>query len=160
MSKKPVQVLIYKRTHIGDPDETGAFGMYECMGQVRAREFDAVIGVGGIGPEAVRFGIDRKVNWIGIGRHQIGVASDGYPLLAFEQFYLKDAKGPLLSDKARGLAKRLLATHGPRTIMLDSDKEIDAILRLARSSPPSPALLRGTQTSDSPGNSNAKKRKC
>ena len=141
MSKRPLRVLIYKRTHTGDPDETGAFGIYECMGQVRAREFDAVIGVGGIGPEAVRFGIDRKVNWIGIGCHQIGVASDGYPMLAVEHYYQKDAEGPLLSDKAPRLAKRLLATHGPRIIMVNADHEIEALLRLAWHSPPSPAIL-------------------
>ena len=47
-----MRVLVYKRTHNGDPDTSGCFGVYDCMGAVRDWEFDAVIGVGGIGPEA------------------------------------------------------------------------------------------------------------
>ena len=47
-----VRILIYKRTHNGDPDAKGCFGACDCMGSVRSRSFDAVIGVGGIGPEA------------------------------------------------------------------------------------------------------------
>ena len=44
-----MRTLIYKRTHLGDPDLFGTFGINDCMGEVRARQFDAVIGVGGIG---------------------------------------------------------------------------------------------------------------
>jgi len=47
-----MRILVYKRTHNGDPDQIGRFGAYDCMGSVRRREFDAVIDVGGIGPEA------------------------------------------------------------------------------------------------------------
>ena len=60
-------MLIYKRTHNGDPDRFGHFGINDCMGQLRARRFDAVIGVGGIGAEPKSLGIAGKVNWIGIG---------------------------------------------------------------------------------------------
>jgi hypothetical protein len=42
-----VKVLIYKRTHTGDPTPEGVFGLSDCMGRVRAREYEAVIGVGG-----------------------------------------------------------------------------------------------------------------
>ena len=43
MHKKPI-VLIYKRTHTGDPDKNGIFGINNCMGSVRDWEFYAVIG--------------------------------------------------------------------------------------------------------------------
>ena len=42
-----MRTLIYKRTHPGDPDEKGRFGICDCMGRVRAWDFEAVIGVGG-----------------------------------------------------------------------------------------------------------------
>ena len=42
------RVLIYKRTHTDDPDRLGQFGINDCMGKVRDRDFDAVIGIGGI----------------------------------------------------------------------------------------------------------------
>jgi len=46
------KTLIYKRTHTGDPHrEVGVFGENGCMRRVRGYKFDAVIGIGGIGPE-------------------------------------------------------------------------------------------------------------
>ena len=44
--------------------------MNDCLGSIRDRDFDAVIGVGGIGSEARAEGIARQVNWIGIGPHK------------------------------------------------------------------------------------------
>jgi hypothetical protein len=46
-------VLIYKRTHPRDPDVDGRFGCEDCMGAVRSRSYDAVIGVGGIRKQCV-----------------------------------------------------------------------------------------------------------
>jgi len=43
-----MRILIYKRTHTGDPDLKGRFGIHDCMGRVRDYDYDAVIGVGGI----------------------------------------------------------------------------------------------------------------
>jgi hypothetical protein len=60
-----MHILTYKRTHIGDPDSNGCFGINGCMGRVRGFNFDAVIGVGGIGWEPKSYGIDKKINWIG-----------------------------------------------------------------------------------------------
>ena len=59
-----MRTLIYKRTHHGDPDVSGQFGIHGCMGRVRAWDFEAVIGVGGVGPEPRSEGLDCKVNWI------------------------------------------------------------------------------------------------
>ena len=62
-----MRTLIYKRTHSGDPDpETGVFGSHNCMKSVRGHCFNAVIGIGGIGKERRRRGIDGKLTWIGI----------------------------------------------------------------------------------------------
>jgi hypothetical protein len=41
------RTLICKRTHPLDPDESGVFGVQECMGRVPAYMFDSVVGVGG-----------------------------------------------------------------------------------------------------------------
>jgi len=62
-----MRTLIYKRTHKGDPDVKGHFGVSDCMGRVRQYPFDAVIGIGGIGRELAAKGIRGKVNWTGIG---------------------------------------------------------------------------------------------
>jgi hypothetical protein len=136
-----MRVLIYKRTHVGDPDVSGRFGIHCCMGQVRQRNFDAVIGVGGISREPVESGIARRINWIGIGPCQIGVADDSYPILAFEHFYLKEEKGRLLSEIAPKLAKRLFAKNGPRSLMVESGDEIESLLKLAKTAPPSQAIF-------------------
>jgi hypothetical protein len=62
-----LRVMIYKRTHTGDPTPDGIFGLSDCMGRVRAREFDAVIGVGGLSAEPRSHGIDGRVTWVGGG---------------------------------------------------------------------------------------------
>ena len=80
-----MRVLIYKRTHNGDPDKWGCFGCHNCMGQVRRWPFDAVIGVGGIGRIPEANGIARKLNWIGIGPRKTPRGKRG-PLITFEHF--------------------------------------------------------------------------
>jgi hypothetical protein len=59
-NKGPVHTLVYKRTHPGDPDVGGRFGINDCMGQVRSWDFDAVVGVGALGAEASSHGLDEK----------------------------------------------------------------------------------------------------
>jgi hypothetical protein len=58
------RILVYKRTHNGDPNEAGKFGCNDCMGTVRDWDFDAVIGVGGI--SATAYKMEGKITWIGI----------------------------------------------------------------------------------------------
>ncbi len=138
-----MRVLIYKRTHIGDPGANGVFGELRCMGRVRSYQFDAAIGVGGISGNPVRENIDRKINWIGIRRHEVGRSADGFPKYAFERFYLREDKGLPLKDLAPRLAKRLYSGAGVRYLMIEEpDYEISAILHLARNSAPSPALTK------------------
>ena len=57
-----MRVLVYKRTHNGDPDRYGSFGLHDCMRGIRDRGFDAVIGVGDSGSEAQANEIAGQVN--------------------------------------------------------------------------------------------------
>jgi len=102
-----MRVLIYKRTHQGDPDGRGCFGIHECMGPVRAWDYDAVIGVGGIGREPQRAKIAGKVCWIGIGPLKGRVAGDGEPKVTFDHFVLFADDAPDFRDLAPTLAARM-----------------------------------------------------
>lgn len=136
-----MRTLIYTRTHIGDPDAQGRFGIYDCMGRVRDWDFQAVIGVGGRGSEAKACGIAYKVNWIGIGARITHSSDDGRTLVMFDHFRLFEAQGQELRIKAGNLARRFYdLPHPPRTIiddLTDAERaEIDSLLALARRAPP------------------------
>jgi hypothetical protein len=131
-----MQVLIYKRTHPFDPNEDGVFGCQDCMGSVRRRRFDAVIGVGGIGAESRSWRIDRRLNWVGVGAHRgqtIPAGSRG-PLVTFDRFLLLEDQGPELKTIAPALARHLYSVHR-RVVMSDGlsphiQREIQKILSL------------------------------
>jgi hypothetical protein len=141
-----MRTLIYKRTHSGDPDPgTGVFGNRDCMGEVRAWNFDAVIGIGGVGDEPRRHGIAGKLTWIGIGPQKFfdNPESRG-PQLVFRHFKYFGEDGPLLAKKYPALARHMYETHRRLSIHLSPsaarptlDRDVQSILRLARSSPPS-----------------------
>jgi hypothetical protein len=99
--------LVYKRTHNGDPDSLGCFGIRDCMGSVRSWPFDSVIGVGGQGAEAESYGIARKLSWIGVGAHKTYVRGMDNPTVTFDQFRDFGADGPLLQSIAPNLARRM-----------------------------------------------------
>ncbi len=105
-----MKILVYKRTHTGDPDAEGRFGIHDCMGTIRNLPFDAVVGVGGLGKEAQSHGIDRKVNWVGVNpvrnRRSNGARAG---TVTFERFALFEDRGPLLHLLAPNLAKRMYA---------------------------------------------------
>lgn len=136
-----MRTLVYKRTHNGDPDEKGRFGIHDCMRQVRGYGYDAVIGVGGVGDEPEAWGIAGKVNWIGIGPHKSEVGKRG-PLVTFDHFLQFGADAPEFLELAPRLASRMYENN-VRLVMDDVDaverKEIAAILELAKSAPPSGA---------------------
>ncbi|BEU51384.1 hypothetical protein [Ralstonia pseudosolanacearum] len=119
-----LRILTYKRTHIGDPDWTGQFGVNDCMGAVRNRRFDAVIGVGGMGPEPQSCGIAGKLTWVGVGprRRQGGKDWRG-DIVSFKQFMLLDAKGPDFRRIAPNLARRLF--DGGARALLDGYTRIE-----------------------------------
>ena len=135
-----MRTLIYKRTHPGDPDPEGRFGIRDCMGQVRNWDFDAVIGVGGSGAEASFHGIDGKVNWIGIGPHKAMSTAGHGPVLTFDHFLLFESSGPELCDIAPTLANRLYGRN-VRVLLHDLSpperKEVSRILALAAEARPS-----------------------
>lgn len=112
-----MRILTYKRTHIGDPDNQGRFGIFDCMGRVRNYGFDAVIGVGGIGREPKSYGIDKKINWVGINPKRKGKGA----VVTFENFLLLDEHGPLLETLAPNLAKRMYE-KGARILLNDYSK--------------------------------------
>jgi hypothetical protein len=70
-----LKTLVYKRTHNGNPDESGIFGIYDCMGRVLGWPFDAVIGVGGKSPWSGHEGIARRINWVDIDPDQRDASS-------------------------------------------------------------------------------------
>lgn len=166
MKKKPHQssetvarVLLYKRTHIGDPNADGCFGISDCMKSVRKWKFDAVIGIGGIRPnrDDLESGhnnsaLERKINWIGIGRKDgRGRPENNGPLLYFRKFKLfgKDGtKGPHFAKHAPKLAHRMYdLKHPPRKLLIDKTMikewaEIENVLKLARRAEPSRRLSR------------------
>ncbi len=139
-----MRVLVYKRTHTGDPDEkTGTFGCNCCMGAVRGWDFEAVIGVGGIGEAPVKHGIAGKVTWIGIGPHHVPVKDTRAPGVQFDHFKLFDAKGPDFRELAPKLATRMYE-GGIRVVLHDlSDAEraeVADLLKLAKKASQSPGL--------------------
>jgi len=132
---KQIRILTYKRTHTGDPDPLGRFGIHDCMGRVRSLRFDAVIGVGGTGQEPQRSGIARKLTWIGIRPRRIFWGAGRAELVEFEHFVLLDAGGPDLDAVAPRLAALMYGRH--RRFVLDAYPEAAyqealALLEMAR----------------------------
>lgn len=142
-NQQPV-VLIFKRTHRGDPDSNGVFGIHDCMGSVRNREYDAVIGIGGKKPWRGDEEIALRINWIGITptKHE---SSKRGPIVTFSNFCLYDNKGPFISEIAPKLYKYMYLDAHRRIVMttsLPSDiyDEVKEILKLAKICPSSNGL--------------------
>lgn len=132
-----MRVLIYKRTHNGDPDRYGCFGCHDCMGQVRRWAFDAVIGVGGSGPEPQANGIAGKVNWVGKGARKTTLGKRG-PKITFALFRDFGTEGPELRKLAPTLATRLYERKARFVMVKLGDPErrdVMKILRLAKDPP-------------------------
>lgn len=162
------RVLLYKRTHIGDPNSGGCFGCSDCMKSIRKYDFDAVIGVGGINPMRddpengrKNSALKRKINWIGIGRiTRPGPRRHKGPNIYFRKFRLfgtDGTEGPLFKKYAKILAHRMYdLEHPPRWLIIDETmkkewREIEKVLRLALRAPASPALSGGSKGTLSQG---------
>ncbi|MDP2603065.1 MAG: hypothetical protein Q8S00_10790 [Deltaproteobacteria bacterium] len=137
-----MRTLIYKRTHTGDPDKKGRFGIHDCMRSVRTWGFEAVIGVGGISAEPESHGLARKVNWIGIGPHKRAEAGKPGLIVTFDHFLLFECDGPSFPELAPKLANRMYSKN-VRKVMNSLDRgevgEVGNILALAKDAPPSSA---------------------
>ncbi|NTV47859.1 MAG: hypothetical protein HGB11_15375 [Chlorobiales bacterium] len=102
-----MSILVYKRTHTGDPNTKGVFGVYDCMGSLRDLQYEAVIGIGGYGNEPRSFKIDGKITWVGVNPTKRDLNGFRGPQVTFQYFLLFDAEGPLLYTFAPLLAKRM-----------------------------------------------------
>src|SRR5450631_699762 len=139
-----MKTLVYKRTHKGDPDARGRFGIEDCRGRVRGRDFDAVIGIGGIGSYAKSEGISGKVNWIGLGPKKKWLTSGRGPAVVFDHFVLFEEKGPDFESVAPVLAERAYSRNARILMNFNNAEkaEIRRILKLAKNAPPSTGTLR------------------
>jgi hypothetical protein len=61
------------------------------MGIVRSYDFDAVIGIGGIGSKARSNEIGGKIVWIGIGTHKQEDKEKRGPVVLFKQHFFASA---------------------------------------------------------------------
>ena len=135
-----MKVLIYKRTHKGDPDLDGVFGTQDCMGRIRNWNYDAVIGIGGIAPWKKDVDIKCKINWIGLGPKKIASTERGN-MIAFAHFELYEGQGknikdnyPHLFEYMYGKRKRFsMSSDLPKNVF----KEVEEILDSIKNSPPS-----------------------
>lgn len=141
--EEPPNTLIYKRTHTGDPNTSGTFGIENCMGQVRGWPFDAVIGVGGKSPDTGHQDISRKINWIGIGPFKEPRRGFKGLLVTFERFVLWEETGPDLNEVAPHLFKYMFVDQHVRAVKSKSKaftpkmgEEVRKILALAETFQP------------------------
>ena len=138
-----LNTLVYKRTHTGDPDKSGIFGIQDCMGRVRHWRFDAVIGVGGKRPWRRYKDIACKINWIGINPHKRKAEDTSFrgPLVGFDCFVLLDETGPDLKKFAPNLFRYIFEDQHVRLVMSRSlpcemQEEVQNILRWAKTLQP------------------------
>ena len=117
--REPLNTLVYKRTHSGDPDISGVFGSDDCMGRVRGFDFDAVIGVGGKSPDRGHEDIAYKVNWVGLKPRVIGKGRRG-PLLKFECFVRPEGAGPDLRELAPRIFRYMFEDKHVRFVLSKS----------------------------------------
>ena len=137
-----MNTLIYKRTHRGDPDPLGRFGIHDCMGRVRRWAFDSVIGVGGGSPDPGHEGLAFKVNWVGIGSSKSEIGLRG-PLVQFQCFVQLEDAGPQLQELAPQLFQHMFVEQHVRAVLSQNlpqglQHEIQGILRWALEQPKQP----------------------
>jgi hypothetical protein len=107
------------------------------MGRLRSCNFDAVIGIGGIGARATADGISNRVNWVGIGTRKAQVTGMRGPLVTFAHFKLFEEEGPDFRTIAPNLARRLYLPKAARFLFDDNFNkaeraEVRRVLSLAR----------------------------
>lgn len=131
-----MRILVYKRTHTGDPNFSGEFGCNDCMGRVRSYRYDAVIGIGGVSDWDGNK-IAGKLTWVGIKPIRGEKRKDHRAeIVRFQEFFLWDENGPFLETIAPVLAQNMFQKNTRFKLLEESDDEYtDAlkILDLARS---------------------------
>lgn len=148
-----MNILIYKRTHNGDPGAEGVFGINDCMGRIRGFGFDAVLAIGGIKPWPGSEAIALKINWIGIGPKRFAAPPDKNhrgPWVEFEHFEHFFENGESVISKAPKLYQRMYLERRSRYIFSNSlpediQDEVRKIVETAISKPPSVGLKSSTK---------------
>ncbi|GEM_PF-3481185 len=116
-----MKILVYRRTHRGDPNSKGEFGCHNCMGLVRNWNYDAVIGIGGKKPDRGEEEIKEKITWVGIFPTKTA-SPHGFkgPLVTFKKFILWDEKGLLVKDYYPALYEYMFVRNKiPRTALFN-----------------------------------------
>ena len=143
-----MKVLIYKRTHKGDPDNNGVFGNQDCMGKIRNWDYDAVIGIGGNAPWKEDADIKHKINWIGLDPKKINSPNKRGDVVVFSHFELYEETGvnihetfPNLFEYMYGTRKRFdMSSDIPEEVF----EEVKQILDSIKNSPSSKAYTAET----------------
>jgi hypothetical protein len=133
-----MKIFVYVMTHLGDPDEHGCWGCHDCMGEKRAWDYEAVIGVGGV--EAKAHGFGGKLKWIGIGPYKRPVGKRG-PEVTFDHFCDDFGTGRReLLEMAPKIAEKIRkAPRGFMNLTRDEQGDAEKLLKLAKKAPPSAA---------------------
>ncbi len=158
-----MKVLIYKRTHKGDPNPEGIFGINDCMGRVRNWDYDAVIGIGGNSPWKQNADIKHKINWIGLHPKKIKSPDKRGAQIIFEHFQLFEEKGADIKEKYPHLFKYMysnskrfdLSTQLPKVVL----EEVNEILKIVEDAPKS-SSFEASNNESLHLNENFKLRKC
>lgn len=138
-----MKVLIYKRTHKGDPDIEGIFGNQDCMGRIRNWNYDAVIGIGGNAPWKEDVDIKHKINWIGLEPKKIKSPKKRGDNVVFSSFGLYEEEGLNIKDHFPYLFKYMYGNRKRFDMSSDLPKdvfeEVKLILDSIKDNPPSEA---------------------
>jgi hypothetical protein len=146
-----MKILVYRRTHKGDPDDVSkTFGINDCMGPVRGWNYDAVIGIGGAKPWPNDKGIKERVTWVGIGPIRADATPNdiarmkrddpnfkGFraPLIKFEKFVIFDENGPPVEGNYPSLHRHMfIEGRIPRAatnFAPEIQSELEAIIKWA-----------------------------
>lgn len=147
--RRAMRILVYKRTHVADPDDSGIFGSQACMGRIRGYDSDAVIGVGSMVPWFGSEGIKGRISWIGIGpRKDWGEWAKSIdprgPMVTFDTFRLwPGQEGPLTQIEAPHIARRLYETKARfmlSGLTKEEQREAELLLDIARGAGPSTGI--------------------
>jgi len=167
MSDKNRVVLIYKRTHTGDPSSSGIFGESDCMGEIREWKFTDVIGIGGEAPWKGYEEISYKVNWIGIGAKKVELIENRANEVIFNNFCLFDKQGELIKDIAPNLYQYMYLENKSKNIRSvystslpkKAQDEVFEILDKAKNCPPSQGIVDGNKKGSCASKNKIKKEK-
>ncbi len=138
-----MKILIYKRTHKGDPSPEGVFGNQDCMGRIRNWKYDGVIGIGGKAPWKPDSDIKYKINWIGLGPKKVISPDLRGDQVVFDHFKLYEEAGENIKEKYPNLF-RYMFDSGKRWDMSDNlpedvFNEVQQIFNSIKSCPKSEA---------------------